>query len=133
MTCRTTRVIDSSTAKRLTLERLISTETKSTPNGARHVVSTPRRDFTFVGDIVAGITASLAYCSRRPTVFNLGNNQPVEVLRFIRVIEQMLSKRAVRARALVSCRRRPPRRVSRVVACWRLSSVVVHPASAQMA
>ena len=54
-----------------------------------------RRDFTYVDDIVAGIVASMAFCSKRPAVFNLGNNQPVEVMRFITVIEDALGKKGV--------------------------------------
>ena len=54
-----------------------------------------RRDFTYVDDIVAGIEGAMGFCHRAPSVFNLGNNEPVGVLDFIRVIERVLKKRAV--------------------------------------
>lgn len=54
-----------------------------------------RRDFTFVDDIVSGISAAMQYCSRRPGVFNLGNNEPVGVLDFIRVVERVIGRPAV--------------------------------------
>lgn len=51
------------------------------------------RDFTYVDDVVNGITAALdlgAECE----VFNLGNNKPVELLHFVKVIESTLGKKA---------------------------------------
>ena len=54
-----------------------------------------RRDFTYVDDIVAGIEGAMGFCHRALSVFNLGNNEPVGVLDFIRVIERVLKKRAV--------------------------------------
>lgn len=49
-----------------------------------------RRDFTFVADIVAGVLGALDHPSTDPVphrVFNLGNHTPVELERFIGVIE----------------------------------------------
>jgi len=49
-----------------------------------------RRDFTFVADIVAGVLGALDHPSQDPVphrVFNLGNHTPVELERFIGVIE----------------------------------------------
>ena len=49
-----------------------------------------QRDFTHVSDIVAGILGALAHSSTEPVphrVFNLGNHTPVELERFIEVIE----------------------------------------------
>jgi len=56
-----------------------------------------RRDFTFVADIVAGVLGSLdAPSGEDPPhrVFNLGNHTPVELERFIAVIEQAAGKPA---------------------------------------
>ena len=56
-----------------------------------------RRDFTFVADIVAGVLGALDNpSSENPPhrVFNLGNHTPVELERFIAVIEQAAGKSA---------------------------------------
>jgi len=53
-----------------------------------------RRDFTFVDDIVDGILAASQFCSKAATVFNLGNNQPVELLHFIEAVENELGAKA---------------------------------------
>ena len=69
------------------------------------------RDFTFVDDIVEGVVRVLgcvpqgnpAWCGERPDpgtsyapykLYNIGNNSPVELLRFIEVLEQALGKKA---------------------------------------
>lgn len=55
-----------------------------------------RRDFTFIGDIVAGVVGALDHPSEQGPhrVFNLGNHTPVELERFIAVIEQAAGKPA---------------------------------------
>jgi len=70
-----------------------------------------RRDFTFVDDIVEGVvrvmenipTSTEGWDSEHPDpatshapwrVYNIGNNQPVELLRYIEVLEQCLGKTA---------------------------------------
>jgi len=70
-----------------------------------------RRDFTFVDDIVEGVVRVLekvpagnpAWSGERPDpgtsyapykLYNIGNNQPVELLRFIEVLEDTLGKKA---------------------------------------
>jgi UDP-glucuronate 4-epimerase len=70
-----------------------------------------RRDFTYIDDIVAGVIASSDHIARPdPTwrsdapepatsnapyrVYNIGNNDPVELLRFIGLIEQHLGRTA---------------------------------------
>lgn len=53
-----------------------------------------KRDFTYVDDIVAGITASLDYKHKKPMVFNLGNNKPVGALYFLQLIEKSLGIKA---------------------------------------
>ena len=70
-----------------------------------------KRDFTFVGDIAQGVvratdriaTPSAAWNSDAPDpstsnapyrLYNIGNNQPVELMRYIEVLEQCLGKKA---------------------------------------
>lgn len=72
-----------------------------------------RRDFTFIDDIVDGIyklipktpepnpvwngyepDSATSFAPYR--LFNIGNNQPVELLRFIEIIEEKLSKKAIK-------------------------------------
>ncbi|MEN5427089.1 NAD-dependent epimerase/dehydratase family protein [Stenotrophomonas pennii] len=56
-----------------------------------------QRDFTHVSDIVAGILGALAHSSNEPVphrVFNLGNHTPVELERFIEVIEHAAGRPA---------------------------------------
>ncbi len=72
-----------------------------------------KRDFTYVSDIVEGIVRlmpkapagnpqwdprhpdpSSSYAPYR--IFNIGNNQPVELLRFIEVLEEKLGKKAIK-------------------------------------
>lgn len=70
-----------------------------------------KRDFTFVSDIVEGIVrvtdrvpqGNPAWSGESPDpgtsyapykIYNIGNNQPVELLRFIEVLEQALGKKA---------------------------------------
>ena len=61
-----------------------------------------KRDFTFIDDIVAGVLNAL---DRPPTevapgqtphrVYNLGNNEPVELMTFIQTIESAIGRKAV--------------------------------------
>lgn len=70
-----------------------------------------RRDFTYVDDIVEGVirtldhpaTSNPAWSGDKPDpgtssaparIYNIGNHQPVELLRFIEVLEQTIGKRA---------------------------------------
>jgi len=70
-----------------------------------------KRDFTYVGDIVAGVVAAMDHVakpdpkwnadapnpatSRAPyRLYNIGNQQPVELLKYIEVLEQCLGKKA---------------------------------------
>jgi UDP-glucuronate 4-epimerase len=72
-----------------------------------------RRDFTYVDDIVEGVIRTLDrpatpnrdWSGDRPDpgtssaparIYNIGNHQPVELLRFIEVLEQALGKHAKR-------------------------------------
>ena len=70
-----------------------------------------RRDFTYVGDIVEGVIRSMdhvatpnpAWNSERPDpgtskapyrIYNIGNQQPVELMRYIEVLEECLGRKA---------------------------------------
>jgi UDP-glucuronate 4-epimerase len=70
-----------------------------------------KRDFTYVGDIVNGVVAAMDHIaqpdptwnsdapnpstSRAPyRLYNIGNQQPVELLRYIEVLEECLGKKA---------------------------------------
>ncbi|MDP2812428.1 MAG: GDP-mannose 4,6-dehydratase [bacterium] len=52
-----------------------------------------KRDFTYIDDIVAGIISSLEK-SYPYEIFNLGNNQPIELEYFIETLEKHLGKKA---------------------------------------
>jgi UDP-glucuronate 4-epimerase len=57
------------------------------------------RDFTYVDDIVDGVTKVLLYPpAERPTppvrIFNLGHHRPVETVLFVRMLEELLGKKA---------------------------------------
>jgi Nucleoside-diphosphate-sugar epimerases len=54
-----------------------------------------RRDYTYVGDIVAGIVAALAYDRSRYEVINLGNSDTVSLSRLIATLEAVLGKPAL--------------------------------------
>jgi UDP-glucuronate 4-epimerase len=43
------------------------------------------RDFTYIGDVVEGIVASLDLLLMTPEVLDLGNNNPVPLIRFIEI------------------------------------------------
>lgn len=53
-----------------------------------------KRDFTFIDDIVEGIAAALD-ASYPCEVFNLGHNQPEELLTLVTLIEKSLGKKAI--------------------------------------
>ncbi|MCP4410875.1 MAG: NAD-dependent epimerase [Gammaproteobacteria bacterium] len=72
-----------------------------------------RRDFTYIDDIVEGVIRTLdkvaqpnpgwssdkpdAATSKAPyQLYNIGNNQPVELMRYIEVLEEQLGKKAQR-------------------------------------
>ena len=56
---------------------------------------TARRDFTYIDDTVQGIMASLGYDGSAFEVFNLGENQTVELKTVIAEIERALEKKAM--------------------------------------
>jgi UDP-glucuronate 4-epimerase len=53
-----------------------------------------RRDFTYVGDLVAGIRAAMSLSSMSFEIFNLGSDRPVTVLDMIRSLELALGLNA---------------------------------------
>lgn len=70
-----------------------------------------RRDFTYIDDIVSGVMRTIdrpaspqtGWSGERPDpatsyapwrIYNIGNNQPVELMRYINVLEQCLGKKA---------------------------------------
>jgi UDP-glucuronate 4-epimerase len=53
-----------------------------------------RRDFTYVADIVQGITHSLFVDTGQPEVVNLGNGNPVVLADFVRIVEERLGTKA---------------------------------------
>lgn len=72
-----------------------------------------KRDFTYIDDIVEGITRLIPNVAKSNyewngvtpdpgtsfapyRIYNIGNNKPVELLRFIEVIEEKLGKKAVK-------------------------------------
>lgn len=52
-----------------------------------------QRDFTYVDDIVNGIISCLSI-PKGNYIFNLGNNQPVTLLKFVSILEDLLGKKA---------------------------------------
>ena len=72
-----------------------------------------RRDFTYIDDIIEGVTRTLdkipvpdtAWTADRPDpsssrapyrLYNIGNHQPVELMRFIEILEENLGKTAIK-------------------------------------
>ena len=55
-----------------------------------------RRDFTYIDDIVSGVLACLdtPRDDNRHRVYNLGNHQPETLMRFIRVLEDVIGMKA---------------------------------------
>jgi UDP-glucuronate 4-epimerase len=54
-----------------------------------------RRDYTYVDDIIQGVTACLTYEGQLCDVFNLGESQTTTLTELIRAIEETLHKKAV--------------------------------------
>ena len=52
------------------------------------------RDYTFVGDIIKGIRSAIDK-NYKFEIFNLGNNQSVDLLNLIQIIEQRLKRRLI--------------------------------------
>lgn len=63
-----------------------------------------KRDFTWIGDIVSGVVATAIDTPAGPDprlhrIYNIGNNRPVELGRFIEIIEEAVGKKAVKEMA----------------------------------
>jgi UDP-glucuronate 4-epimerase len=56
---------------------------------------TARRDFTYIDDIIQGILAAIEYTGAPFDIFNLGENQTIEISRVISEIESALGKSAL--------------------------------------
>ncbi|MDQ3622229.1 MAG: GDP-mannose 4,6-dehydratase [Verrucomicrobiota bacterium] len=56
---------------------------------------TTRRDYTYIDDILQGMTACLTYEGARCDVFNLGENQTTTLSELIEAIERTLGKMAI--------------------------------------
>ncbi len=54
---------------------------------------TSQRDYTYIADIVAGITAAVKQ-EFKYEIFNLGNNTPVSLNEFITTLEEVIGKKA---------------------------------------
>ena len=52
------------------------------------------RDYTFIDDIVSGVIGALHYDNRQFEVFNLGNSHTVSLIDLIRIIEDLMGKKA---------------------------------------
>jgi UDP-glucuronate 4-epimerase len=64
---------------------------------------TTGRDYTYIEDIVAGVTSALAYEPQASglakfDVFNLGNSHPVTLLELVGLLENIIGRKAVRER-----------------------------------
>jgi len=53
-----------------------------------------KRDFTYIDDIVQGTIAVLDNCHNG--IFNIGRGEPVDLMRFIEILEQELGKKAIK-------------------------------------
>jgi len=53
-----------------------------------------QRDFTYIDDIIEGITAAINYIPEGSVIYNLGNNNPVTLMDFIETLEKHLGNKA---------------------------------------
>jgi UDP-glucuronate 4-epimerase len=56
---------------------------------------TARRDFTYIDDIIQGLLASIEYLGTPFDIFNLGENETIELRRVITEIETALGKKSL--------------------------------------
>ncbi len=54
-----------------------------------------KRDYTYVDDIIYGIKAALNYSGSQYEIFNLGNNNPVELRELIGLLEKKIGNKAI--------------------------------------
>lgn len=62
----------------------------------------PKRDFTYVSDIVSGLVATLRLPKKTYEIVNLGYGKPVAVSKSIAVLEKALGKKAVMGKRMPS-------------------------------
>jgi UDP-glucuronate 4-epimerase len=55
---------------------------------------TTRRDYTYIGDIIQGVIAALKYDGAMWDIFNLGENETVQLKDLIKMIEQAVGREA---------------------------------------
>jgi len=53
-----------------------------------------RRDYTYIDDLIRGIRAAMDYEGAMYEVINLGNHHPVSVLEMVRLLEEVLGRKA---------------------------------------
>lgn len=58
------------------------------------------RDFTYIDDVVSGVVAAVLQPMKPITdvphrIYNIGNNTPIELMRFIEILEQAIGKKAL--------------------------------------
>jgi UDP-glucuronate 4-epimerase len=56
---------------------------------------TTRRDYTYIDDIISGVTAALSYDQSMFEIINLGESDTVELGRLIELLEHALDRRAI--------------------------------------
>lgn len=56
---------------------------------------TTRRDYTYVDDIVQGVSAAVDYDKSKYEIFNLGESETIELKRLIELLEENLGKKAI--------------------------------------
>jgi UDP-glucuronate 4-epimerase len=55
-----------------------------------------QRDFTYVGDIVEGIVKLISVsCNSNYSIYNIGNSKPVQLLDFIKCLEEQFKTKAL--------------------------------------
>lgn len=54
-----------------------------------------KRDYTFIDDVVSGIIETLDYSKSQFEIINLGNNEPIELYKLIKILEKVLGKKAI--------------------------------------
>ena len=53
------------------------------------------RDYTYIDDIVQGITAAMKFAKSNFEIINLGNNYSIELKKLVRLLEKIIGKKAV--------------------------------------
>lgn len=56
---------------------------------------TSRRDYTYIDDIIGGVTSAMEYDGSDYEIFNLGESDTVELARLIKLLEENLGRKAI--------------------------------------